>query len=217
MIRAPDTVIMSHAVSYRTSRDHRLDPSSSAFVASPHPPHGMGYTVSDFADTPAQYGTPPAYYDFLSGPNPITTQDETVTQEPSPPPPPQRPTRTVRPPPCGTGGHLHHGSSYIWYFRVQSFAVVPVVVVCVGANNTFPIRNQPPNLNSGIADFSHFWHPISHSIFMEKLIGGDSEYHNTIPPNTVNIISSLGRLRVAPSRAGTLRQLNDSTGIVFVG
>ncbi|MED6133291.1 hypothetical protein PIB30_027050 [Stylosanthes scabra] len=83
MIRAPDTVVMSQAVSYRTSRDHRLDPSSSAFVASPHQPHGMGYTA------------------------------ETAAQEPSPPPPPQRPTRTVRPPPCGTGGHLHHGSGYM--------------------------------------------------------------------------------------------------------
>ncbi|MED6126301.1 hypothetical protein PIB30_077108 [Stylosanthes scabra] len=80
MIRAPDTVIMSQAVSYRTGRDHRLDPSSSAFVASPHPPHGIGYTVSDFAHTLAQYGTPPAYYDFLSGPNPTTTQDKTVAQ-----------------------------------------------------------------------------------------------------------------------------------------
>ncbi|MED6200273.1 hypothetical protein PIB30_083450 [Stylosanthes scabra] len=104
MIRAPDTVIMSQAVLYRTGRDHRLDPSSSAFVASPHPFHGMGYTVSDFADTPAQYGTPPAYYDFLSGLNPITTQDETAAQEPSPPPLPQRPTRTVKPPRCGTRG-----------------------------------------------------------------------------------------------------------------
>ncbi|MED6198662.1 hypothetical protein PIB30_068610 [Stylosanthes scabra] len=113
MIRAPDTVIMSQAVSYRTGRNHRVDPSCSAFVASPHPPHGMGYTVSDFADTRAQYGTPPVYYDFLSSPNPTTTQDETAAQEPSPPPPPQRPTRTVRPPPCGTGGHLHHGSGYM--------------------------------------------------------------------------------------------------------
>ncbi|MED6199751.1 hypothetical protein PIB30_078852, partial [Stylosanthes scabra] len=34
---------------------------------------------------------------------------------------------------------------------------------------------------------------------MEKLIGGDSKYHNTIPLNTRNIIPSLGCLRVAPS------------------
>ncbi|MED6172508.1 hypothetical protein PIB30_050712 [Stylosanthes scabra] len=61
----------------------------------------------------AQYRTPPAYYDFLSGPNPTTTQDETTPHEPSPSPLPQRPTRTVRPPPCGTGGHLHHGSGYM--------------------------------------------------------------------------------------------------------
>ncbi|MED6209879.1 hypothetical protein PIB30_058942 [Stylosanthes scabra] len=113
MIRAPDTVIMSQAVSYRTGRDQRLDPSSSAFIASPLPFHGMGYTVSDFATSPAQYGTPPAYYDFLSGPNQTPTQDETAAHEPSPPPPPQRPTRTVRPPSCGTGGHLHHGSGYM--------------------------------------------------------------------------------------------------------
>ncbi|MED6125708.1 hypothetical protein PIB30_071175 [Stylosanthes scabra] len=113
IIRAPDTVVMSQAVSYRTSRDHRLDPSSSAFIASPHQPHGMGYTMSDFADTLAQYGTPPAYYDFMSGPSPTATQAETAAQEPSPPPPPQRPTRMVRPPPCGTGGHLHHGSGYM--------------------------------------------------------------------------------------------------------
>ncbi|MED6194830.1 hypothetical protein PIB30_032144 [Stylosanthes scabra] len=83
MIQAPDTVVMSQAESYRTSRDHRLDPSSSTFVASPHPPHGMGYTA------------------------------ETAPTEPSPPPPPHRPTRTVRPPPCDTGGHLHHGSGYM--------------------------------------------------------------------------------------------------------
>ncbi|MED6135522.1 hypothetical protein PIB30_047338 [Stylosanthes scabra] len=93
---------MSQAASYKTSRDHRLDPSPSAFVASPHQPYGMGYTVSDFADTPAQYGTPPAYYDFLSGPSPTATQAEAAAHEPSPPPPPQRPARTVRPPPCGT-------------------------------------------------------------------------------------------------------------------
>ncbi|MED6171592.1 hypothetical protein PIB30_042118 [Stylosanthes scabra] len=113
MIRAPDTVIMSHAASYRTGRDQRLDLSSSAFVASPFPFQGMGYTVSNFATSLAQYGTPPTYYDFLSGPNPTPTQDETAAHEPSPPPPPQRPMRTVRPPPCGTSGHLHHGSGYM--------------------------------------------------------------------------------------------------------
>ncbi|MED6178060.1 hypothetical protein PIB30_104101 [Stylosanthes scabra] len=117
MIRALDTVIMSQAVSYRTGRDQLLDPSSSAFVASPLPFQGMGYTVSDFATSPAQYGTqygtPPAYYDFLSGPNPTPQQDESAAREPSPPPPPRRPTRTVRPPPCGIGGHLHHGSGHI--------------------------------------------------------------------------------------------------------
>ncbi|MED6146700.1 hypothetical protein PIB30_036936 [Stylosanthes scabra] len=85
MIRAPDTVVMSQAVSYRTSRDHHLDPSSSTFVTSPHPPHGMGYTVSDLGGTGAQYGTPPAYYDFMSGPIPTTTQAETAPMEPSPP------------------------------------------------------------------------------------------------------------------------------------
>ncbi|MED6113342.1 hypothetical protein PIB30_069882 [Stylosanthes scabra] len=83
MIRAPDTVIMSQAASYRIGRDQRLDPSSSAFVVSPLPFQGMGYT------------------------------DESAAREPSPPPPPQRPTRTIRPPPCGTGGHLHHGSGHI--------------------------------------------------------------------------------------------------------
>ncbi|MED6122166.1 hypothetical protein PIB30_037333 [Stylosanthes scabra] len=113
MIRAPDTVIMSQAASYRTGRDQRLDPSSSAFVASPLPFQGMGYTVSDFAPSPAQYGTPPVYYDFLSGPNPNPQQDESAAREPSPPPPPRRTTRTVRPPPCGTGGHLHHGSGHM--------------------------------------------------------------------------------------------------------
>ncbi|MED6112447.1 hypothetical protein PIB30_061830 [Stylosanthes scabra] len=108
---------MSQVASYRTGRDQRLDPSSSAFVALPLPFQGMGYTVSDFATSPAQYGTqygtPPAYYDFLSGPNPTPQQDESAAREPSPPPPPQRPTRTIRPPPCSTGGHLHHGSGHI--------------------------------------------------------------------------------------------------------
>ncbi|MED6214799.1 hypothetical protein PIB30_106848, partial [Stylosanthes scabra] len=110
MIRAPDTVMVAQAASYRTGRDQRLDPSSSSFVASPLPFQGMGYTVSDFATSPAQHGTPPAYYDFLSGPNPTPQQDEPAAREPSPPPRPQRPARTVRPPRCGTGGHLHHGS-----------------------------------------------------------------------------------------------------------
>ncbi|MED6181667.1 hypothetical protein PIB30_021453 [Stylosanthes scabra] len=113
MIRAPDTVIMSQAASYRTGRNQLLDPGSSAFVASPLPFQGMGYTVSDFATSPAQYGTPPAYYDFLSCPNPTPQQDESAACESSPPSPPQRPTRTVRPAPCGTGGHLHHGSGHM--------------------------------------------------------------------------------------------------------
>ncbi|MED6112426.1 hypothetical protein PIB30_061583 [Stylosanthes scabra] len=91
MIRAPDTIIMSQAASYRTGRDQRLDPSSSAFVASPLLYQGMGYTVNDFASFPAQYGTPPAYYDFLSGPNPTPQQDESAAREPSPPPPPGDP------------------------------------------------------------------------------------------------------------------------------
>ncbi|MED6189348.1 hypothetical protein PIB30_095111, partial [Stylosanthes scabra] len=73
------------------------------------PDTGMGYAVTDFATSPAQYGTPPAYYDFLSGPNPTPQQDDTAAREPSPPPRPQRPTRTVRPPRCGTGGHLRQG------------------------------------------------------------------------------------------------------------
>ncbi|MED6160022.1 hypothetical protein PIB30_047561 [Stylosanthes scabra] len=113
MIRAPDMIVMSQAVSYRTSKDHCLDPSSSTFVAPPHPSHGMGYTVSDLGGTGAQYETPPAYYDFMSGPIPTTTQARIAPTEPSPPPPPRRPIRTVRPPPCGTDGHLHHGSGYI--------------------------------------------------------------------------------------------------------
>ncbi|MED6173142.1 hypothetical protein PIB30_056498 [Stylosanthes scabra] len=58
MIQAPDTVVMSQAVSYRTSRDHHLDPSSSTFIASPHPSHGMGSIVSDLGGTGAQYGDP---------------------------------------------------------------------------------------------------------------------------------------------------------------
>ncbi|MED6203491.1 hypothetical protein PIB30_116032, partial [Stylosanthes scabra] len=53
MIRAPDTVLVSQAASYRAGRDQRLDPSSSAFVPSPPPFQGMGYTVSDFATSPA--------------------------------------------------------------------------------------------------------------------------------------------------------------------
>ncbi|MED6116301.1 hypothetical protein PIB30_099013, partial [Stylosanthes scabra] len=99
MIRAPDTVVVSQAASYRAGRDQRLDPSSSVFVPSPLPFQGMGYA----------YETPPAYYDFLSGPNPTPQQDDTAAREPSPPPRPQRPTRTVRPPRCGTGGHLRQG------------------------------------------------------------------------------------------------------------
>ncbi|MED6194873.1 hypothetical protein PIB30_032656 [Stylosanthes scabra] len=109
MIRAPDTIVVSQSASYRAGRDQRLDPSSSAFVPSPLPFQGMGYAVSDFATSPAQYETPPAYYDFLSGPNPTPQQDDTAAREPSPPPRPQRPTRTVRPPRCGTGGHLRQG------------------------------------------------------------------------------------------------------------
>ncbi|MED6178077.1 hypothetical protein PIB30_104285, partial [Stylosanthes scabra] len=109
MIRAPDTVVVEQAASYRAGRDQCLDPSSSAHVPSPLPFQGMGYTVTDFATDPAQYGTPPAYYDFLSGPNPTPLQDEAEAQEPSPPPRPDRPTRTVRPPRCGTGGHLRQG------------------------------------------------------------------------------------------------------------
>ncbi|MED6128616.1 hypothetical protein PIB30_099614 [Stylosanthes scabra] len=68
MIRAPNTVVVSQAASYRAGRDQRLDPSSSAFVPSLLPFQGMGYTVSDFATSPAQYETPPAYYDFLNHP-----------------------------------------------------------------------------------------------------------------------------------------------------
>ncbi|MED6123449.1 hypothetical protein PIB30_049298 [Stylosanthes scabra] len=113
MIRAPDTVIMSQAASYRTGRDQRLDPSSSAFVASPLPFQGMGYTVSDFATSPAEYGTTGNRYSKETGPNPTSQQDESAAREPSPTPPPQRPTRTIRPPPCGTGGHLHHGSGHM--------------------------------------------------------------------------------------------------------
>ncbi|MED6211839.1 hypothetical protein PIB30_077423 [Stylosanthes scabra] len=109
MIQAPDTVVVSQAASYRAGRDQRLDPSNSAFVPSPLPFQGMGYAVTDFATSPAQYGTPPAYYDFLSGPSPTPQQDDTAAREPSPPPRPQRPTRTVRPPRCGTGGHLRQG------------------------------------------------------------------------------------------------------------
>ncbi|MED6220005.1 hypothetical protein PIB30_041019 [Stylosanthes scabra] len=113
MMRAPVPAVLSQAASYRASRDHRLDPFSSTVGASPHPPHGLGYTVSDLCGTPHQYGTPPAYYDFMSGPIPTTTQVETTPTEPSGPPPPQRPMRAARPPPCGTGGHLHHGSGYM--------------------------------------------------------------------------------------------------------
>ncbi|MED6138231.1 hypothetical protein PIB30_072289 [Stylosanthes scabra] len=98
MIRAPDTVVVSQAASYRAGRDQRLDPSSSAFVHRRF--HSRAW---------AQYGTPPAYYDFLSGPSPTPQQDDTAAREPSPPPRPQRPTRTVRPPRCGTGGHLRQG------------------------------------------------------------------------------------------------------------
>ncbi|MED6137841.1 hypothetical protein PIB30_068823 [Stylosanthes scabra] len=111
MIQAPESVIMSQAASYRLGRDQRLETSSSAFVASPLPFQGMGYTISDFASSPAQYGTPPAYYDFLSGPNPTPQHEEPAACEPSPPRPPHRPTRTIRLPRCGTGGHLHHGSA----------------------------------------------------------------------------------------------------------
>ncbi|MED6179723.1 hypothetical protein PIB30_003524 [Stylosanthes scabra] len=80
---------------------------------SPARPHGLGYTVSDLGGTPHRYGTPPAYYDFMSGPIPTTTQVETTPTEPSGPSPPQRPTRATRPPLCGTGGHLHHDSGYM--------------------------------------------------------------------------------------------------------
>ncbi|MED6156472.1 hypothetical protein PIB30_014691 [Stylosanthes scabra] len=99
MIRAPDTVMVSQAASYRIGRDQRIDR-----VAPP-----SSYPRSH-SKAWAQYGTPPAYYDFLSGPNPTPQQDEPAAREPSPPPRPQRPARTVRPPRCGTGGHLHHGS-----------------------------------------------------------------------------------------------------------
>ncbi|MED6149846.1 hypothetical protein PIB30_066535 [Stylosanthes scabra] len=75
-----DTWTLNEAASYRAGRDQRLDPSSSAFVPSPLPFQGMGYT-----------------------------QDETVAREPSPLPRPQRPTRTVRPARCSTGGHLRQG------------------------------------------------------------------------------------------------------------
>ncbi|MED6199573.1 hypothetical protein PIB30_077188 [Stylosanthes scabra] len=104
-----DEGTLDEAASYRAGRDQRLDPSSSAFVPSPLPFQGMGYAVTDFATSPAQYETPPAYYDFLSGPNPTPQQDDTAAREPSPSPRPQRPTRTVRPPRCGTGGHLRQG------------------------------------------------------------------------------------------------------------
>ncbi|MED6200111.1 hypothetical protein PIB30_082060 [Stylosanthes scabra] len=58
MIRAPDSVIMSQAASYRLGREQRLDPSSSAFVASPLPfqGQGMGYTISDFASSQRSTG-----------------------------------------------------------------------------------------------------------------------------------------------------------------
>ncbi|MED6156570.1 hypothetical protein PIB30_015669 [Stylosanthes scabra] len=113
MMRTPEPAVLSQAASYKASRDHHLDPFSSTVGASPHPPHGLGCTVSDFGGTLHQYGTPLAYYDFMSGPIPTTTQVETTPTEPSGPPPEQRPTRAARPPPCGTGGHLHHGSGYM--------------------------------------------------------------------------------------------------------
>ncbi|MED6218712.1 hypothetical protein PIB30_029035 [Stylosanthes scabra] len=93
MVCEPDTVIMQQAVSYRTTRDHRVDPSSSAYVAPPPPPHrrhrhkcSTTHGIRGLGGAGSQYGTPPTYYDFMSGPLPTTTQTETAPTDPSPPP-----------------------------------------------------------------------------------------------------------------------------------
>ncbi|MED6211460.1 hypothetical protein PIB30_073852 [Stylosanthes scabra] len=111
MVRAPELVIIQQAVSYRTARDHRLDPSSSAYVA---PPPHRSFHRRCSRTLGYRYGTPPAYYDFMSGPASTTPQTETAPIEPSPPPVHQRPARAVRPPTCGTSGHLYHqGGGYM--------------------------------------------------------------------------------------------------------
>ncbi|MED6185515.1 hypothetical protein PIB30_057851 [Stylosanthes scabra] len=90
-------------------------PHTSPSAASPGPffhatlDEGTLEEVFAMIRAPDTYGTPPAYYDFLSGLNPTPQQDDTAAREPSPPPRPQRSTRTVRPPRYGTGGHLRQG------------------------------------------------------------------------------------------------------------
>ncbi|MED6123323.1 hypothetical protein PIB30_048049 [Stylosanthes scabra] len=84
----------------------------------------IGYPVFDPARighewaTPPSYDAPTSYHSHVSMPQhfsapvptvtqPVHDQDPSTAAEPAPAPPPRRRQMTVRPPACGTGGHLH--------------------------------------------------------------------------------------------------------------
>ncbi|MED6178465.1 hypothetical protein PIB30_107870, partial [Stylosanthes scabra] len=97
-------------------------------------PPVVGYPVFDPSRVGSEYMTPPSYhapssyhshsFDRHSAPIPTMTHphqssteldhgapdppaSDTPAANPPLPPPPGRPHRATRPPPCGTGGHIH--------------------------------------------------------------------------------------------------------------
>ncbi|MED6135160.1 hypothetical protein PIB30_043593 [Stylosanthes scabra] len=104
-------------------------------------PPVVGYPVFDPTRighewaTPLSYDAPTSYHSHVSTPQHISAPVPTVTQpvhdqdpstaaEAAPAPPPRRSHRTVRPPACGTGGHLHGrvgpSSSYVFMSSMLS-------------------------------------------------------------------------------------------------
>ncbi|MED6123281.1 hypothetical protein PIB30_047616 [Stylosanthes scabra] len=87
----------------------------------------MEYPVFDPSHVGSEYATPPSYhapssyhshsFDRHSAPTPTMTHpapdpptSDTPAADPPLPPSPGKPHRTTRPPPCGSGGHIHpHG------------------------------------------------------------------------------------------------------------
>ncbi|MED6220126.1 hypothetical protein PIB30_041898 [Stylosanthes scabra] len=99
-------------------------PEHGTWVPTYSSPPVVGYPVFNPARighewaTPPSYDAPTSYHSHVSTPQhfsapvptvtqPVHDQDPSTAAEPAPAPPPRRRQRTVRPPACGTGGHLH--------------------------------------------------------------------------------------------------------------
>ncbi|MED6223020.1 hypothetical protein PIB30_069992 [Stylosanthes scabra] len=123
MTSCPSAEFTSIVESFRVSRAQHVDHGSSSSAAPPPPPP----PASDVQHGPwiPTYSSPPVMrYPVHIAPTPTMTHphqssteldheapdppaSNTPTADPPPPPPPGRPHRATRPPPCGTGGHIH--------------------------------------------------------------------------------------------------------------